>query len=362
MRILFITTSDIQNMSYGGGKGAKGRYELLKQFGRVDACQILKKSNIASVVSLAQGHYPPLRDDIIKKILYKCRKNRYDMIYMDTSVCGTLVRKLKKRYAGIPILSHFQNCESDFNAIRFAGGNAVQSFFYHKLVQNEERLTLKYSDCCAVLSKRDSSRLQDLYGREPDRMLPLFIKDEASEADFITKATEGYCLLFGPALYPNVEGFSWFADHVSPYIHIKTLIAGKGFEQYKDKLNGKSVSVAGYVEDIHQLYRNAVCVCIPLFRGCGMKVKTAEALMFGKTVFGTDEAFSGYEFDYKKAGGICNHPEDYISKINLYIDSGQSFYNSDSRKIYLERYSESSAVKRYKRVLDSLCGKGNKNK
>lgn len=38
---------------------------------------------------------------------------------------------------------------------------------------------------------------------------------------------------------------------------------------------------------------------MPIFSGSGMKVKTAEALMYGKFLIGTKEAFEGYEIDEK---------------------------------------------------------------
>ena len=44
--------------------------------------------------------------------------------------------------------------------------------------------------------------------------------------------------------------------------------------------------------------------------GSGMKVKTCEALMYGKNILGTDEAFEGYELDTARVGGRCNNAED----------------------------------------------------
>lgn len=49
---------------------------------------------------------------------------------------------------------------------------------------------------------------------------------------------------------------------------------------------------------------NADFLIAPIFEGSGMKLKTAEALMYGKTVFGTTEAFEGYDVDYEQVGGL----------------------------------------------------------
>ena len=44
----------------------------------------------------------------------------------------------------------------------------------------------------------------------------------------------------------------------------------------------------------------------PIFEGSGMKLKTCEALMFGKNIIGTPEAFAGYDIDdYTNVGACC---------------------------------------------------------
>lgn len=353
MKILFFTTSNISDLSYGGGKGARSRFELLKKIGEVDLYQLLKKSNSASALSLLQGHYPPLRNDIIDDVIRKCIENHYDIVFVDTSVCGMLIKELKSKIPGLPVFTQFQNCEKDFNNVRFAEKNKIKGLIYQKLVMNSEKLTLEYSDCNAVYSKRDMDRLGEIYGKNADIILPLFLKDEMNGNNLAEyEGEEGYCLLFGPTVNPNIEGFHWFVDHVSPYIKMKTVLAGKGFEDYKNEYYGKPVKVIGYVENIQKLYQRARCVCIPLFIGGGMKVKTIEALMFGKNVFGTDEAFSGYDLDYDAIGGLCNTPQQFIERINNLVENGDSSINFKSREIYEKEYSENVALKRYQDVLE----------
>ncbi len=107
-----------------------------------------------------------------------------------------------------------------------------------------------------------------------------------------------YCLLLGPLVTANEETFTWFRENVSPHIKCQTIIAGKEFEKYKEEWSNENVKVIGYVEDLAKLYRNACCAAIPLFSGEGMKIKTGEALMYGKYIFGTDEDFVGYDVEY----------------------------------------------------------------
>ena len=73
--------------------------------------------------------------------------------------------------------------------------------------------------------------------------------------------------------------------------------------------------------------------------------------MFGKTIFGTDEAYSGFE---KNCGYLCNNAEEFIEKINNYISQGESKYNEKARKIYEDFYSVESGKKNFEKVFNDL--------
>lgn len=131
-------------------------------------------------------------------------------------------------------------------------------------------------------------------------------------------------------------------------IGIKTVVAGCGLDRYKPDWEKEGVEVAGYVDDIAERYRRVAFVCVPLLSGGGMKVKTIEAMMFGKYIFGTDGAFSGFDVDYGLIGGLCNSAAEYIDAINAFLSSKHgSFFDSVSRKIYEGQYSEQSAMQAY---------------
>ena len=55
-------------------------------------------------------------------------------------------------------------------------------------------------------------------------------------------------------------------------------------------------------------------------------------------IFGTKEAFEGYDVDFSKIGGMCNNKEDFIKKINNHFKMTNNNYNEYSRNIFLEKY------------------------
>lgn len=111
----------------------------------------------------------------------------------------------------------------------------------------------------------------------------------------------------------------------------------------------RKVKILSNIKDLTPYYQNALCMVMPIFTGGGMKVKTAEALMYGKIIVGTKESFEGYETN---ATGIfieCNNKEEFISKINKLLPKVQP-YNIDSRKLFLEKYSFEATLKQFKEL------------
>ena len=359
MNILFLTNADIKDCFYGGGKAARSCYELICKIGKTDIKVIKKKTSLSSVISILQGFYPPLTRKEIEKTKKICRQKKYDIVFLNTSIYGAAAKALKKEFPEIPVFVMFQNCELDYNEVRFSGKKSIKSSIYKILVKKSEAMTLKYGDYHAAFSKRDAARLKNLYGAGTDYILPLFLKDEADRQDLEEYAgSDSYCLLFGPNTPPNLEGAEWFAKNVSPCLKIKTVIAGKGMDVLAKEMQHEHVTITGYVEDIHELYKKARCVCLPQFSGGGMKVKMIDALLVGKTVFGTDEAFSGYENDQKEIGFLCNTPDEFIKAINNFVQSEKGSFQKCVRKIYETEYSEQAAYSKMRHVLSKIAENG----
>jgi len=141
-------------------------------------------------------------------------------------------------------------------------------------------------------------------------------------------------------------------EHVVPHIHIKTCIVGRGFESLRQELEREGkVKVVGAVDCLADWYRDAHFVIAPIFDGSGMKTKVAEALMYGKKIIGTPEAFSGYEGVAEKAGWICTTAPEFVAAIaKAGNEVTQSFY-PELRMLYEEKYSFLAAVSRLSAIL-----------
>ncbi len=341
-KILFLTCNGIEDAAFGGAKASIRNYELLKKYGQVDVISVQKRSNLASVFSILQGYFPPISGKDLQAVKKKLKQGGYSHVFFDGSHFGNIVKYVRRK--GVKSVCFFHNCEYDYIEVRFGQGNSLKKRIYKYLIEKQERRAARNADCNIAFTKRDAERIRELYSVELPQIVPLTLPDIYQESSVRTQEAKGevndkYCLLFGPVGQANEEAFGWFVKNVSPYLRCKTCVAGKGFEIYKEQWNSDKVWVQGFVEDVSQLYAEAGCVAIPLLSGGGMKIKTAEALMFGKTIFGTEEAFVGYELDLEKVGGCCSLAEEFIEAINTFWESGQTGFNSYSRQVYVEKYS-----------------------
>jgi glycosyltransferase involved in cell wall biosynthesis len=131
---------------------------------------------------------------------------------------------------------------------------------------------------------------------------------------------------------------------------------GKGLEDVQE-LRGlaPNVQVVGSVDDLAEWYYRADAVIAPIFEGGGMKVKTAEALMYGRRVFGTGEALVGYEHCGPEVCLRCDSKEEYRTALAAQLERA---HEADDvavvRSAFLRDYSDSCIDRRLEETLARL--------
>lgn len=348
--VLFITFNGIKDAPFGGPKGSIRNFESLKNIANVFPYQIQKHSNFKSTLSLIQGNLPPLLNSDIAELKDIIKRENIDYIFYDSSLMGKIQMILN-----LPNVIFCHNCEKDYLEVRFENNNTIKKNIYKPYIFENESEAVKLANCVCTFTKRDSQTLYKYYGRYADIIIPLSIKDYLDESKKTDYQISSKCLLLGPAGTANNEAFTWFIKNVSPYLTCQTVIAGKGMEALKPYESDK-VKVIGFVESLQDIYASVDCVAIPLLSGGGMKVKTAEALMYGKYVFGTDEAFIGYNSLYhnEEAGKLCKSADDFIQEINKYMVSDHSSFNVPSREEYLNNYSIDATMPFFEQIIKKL--------
>ena len=336
-RVLYIGEEVIQ-IKGGADQVNKRNINLLLDSGNL--LKILSSSNKKGKI---KKYLFGVDRSFIKRVLEELSLNQYHIVFISQSLQGRIAEHIKNKYPEIIVICFFHNIEKQYASelVRVAG--LFHLPFYWAAWYSEQKAVC-YSDFLITLNSRDANELYRLYGRCADLILPTSFMDKYVEPDICLKKSNEIIYLFvGVTFFANIEGITWFVSKVFPKIPGKLVIIGKGMDQLAERFSDSRIELHGFVEDLSYYYLIATFIISPIFSGVGMKTKTAEALMYGKAIIGTKEAFEGYE--RCEVMYECNDSQEFIQTINDLIAShNYSLFNQKSRRLFLSKYSYQSSL------------------
>ena len=272
-------------------------------------------------------------------------KNSVEAVFIDGSLHGFLTQKIKKKKPNIKVFVFYHDICYDW--VRSLADCSILSRYriITHAVSVNENLSAYYADANIFLSNKDKFRFDDLYQRKDSIVLSVAINDDVT--NFIAE-NRGFVLFVGANYKPNIDGIKWYIENIFNYCELDLHVVGKNlkeFESYFEEKNVKVISDAS-CEELKTQYLNSSYVVSPIFSGGGMKVKIAEALMYGKIILGTSQSFVGYETT--KDTYIAKNKEEFIfltKKLNSFKEKDKLCYSSLNRKIF-EKFHSISANKR----------------
>lgn len=288
----------------------------------------------------------------LQKVKQELDKNIYDYVFISHSSLGKVCKYIKRNYPNICIITFFHNIEIHY-AHEYLKSN-IRALFYYIRVKYWEKITCQYTDKFITLNHRDSCLLKKVYNKQATIQLPTSFVDRfnLAKAQAAKSANEITFLFVGVSFFPNIKGVQWLLDNVIPHVNGTFYIVGKGMDNVPFKNLNDRVKIFGFVEDLSEFYYRARCIVAPIFAGGGMKTKTAEALMYGKTIIGTSEAFEGYDID-KGCMYKCNTKEEFIILMNKIFSASPVLYiNPVSRKLFKDKYSLESSIRIARALFD----------
>lgn len=346
MFVLYIG-NEIDRIQSGGDAVNKRNIDFLRTItkNRVD---IIEGEKGGFFLIRMNGYTKEVESLVLEKLATK----KYSHVFISQSLLGILVRRIKKNFPEVRLICCFHNVELHYAREMLRVGGIRHLLFYFKARYNE-RLAAKYSDATLFLNRRDAMQFEQIYRRRPDSILPVAYDDRFEVQKVVRQPAVGRdvsYLFIGSAFFANIEAIRWFIREVMPHVPGHLTIVGKGMEQYDPEFRSGRVSVFGYIDNLGEVYYPANFVIMPIFSGSGMKTKTAEALMYGKTLIGTKEAFEGYVID-PNCMHLCQTAEQYIQTIKSLVQGNQvQPYNPHARSLFLEQYSYSSAIKVFSKL------------
>lgn len=359
-KILVVSFGSDQKYTGGQQCSLRNYQSIVNIFGAENTIQYTIKPNINKksvktilkrVVDIFKGYMGGLNDNIKSEISTIVCDNAITDVFIDSSLLGTLAKTIHKLNPNIRIYTFFHNIEYEFVRDSVLVNRDYIRFYWLILAKLNEKLAVKYSDKIISLNKRDADAIYRYYNRTPDIIIPITLKDKLiSDFDKQMNSENSKALFIGSYFFGNVQGVKWFCSNVLPYTNIKLTIVGASMNLLNNELqHNPKIEIYSDVPDLDVFYRDADFVILPIMSGSGMKVKTAESLMHGKFIIGTDEAFRGYDISSRE-GIVCNSAKEFIEAINN-MNLPYKF-NQPSRDLYKTKYSFDSSIEYFKRVFE----------
>ena len=162
--------------------------------------------------------------------------NKYDYIFINTSIFGIISKKLKKHgYKGI-IINFFHNVESLYYEARVSKKFPLRKIVIDCAAKND-RYSIDYSDKSVGLCMRDSNIMKSLYGKPFDNIVPITFEDKCAGKNYDKQgftSRKPKCYFIGSNFPANTEGLLWFVKNVLPHVDIDFKIIGKDMDLLKN--------------------------------------------------------------------------------------------------------------------------------
>ena len=372
-KMLYISMS-LESSNYGGSIVSRANLKALKANESLQIKEIAivrknentyawellaKSSKVQTAINNLCGFAGRLNAGIFNKIKDIIQEYQPTVIYLDSSLLGSIAEWCKKAHPAIKVVTFFHNVEVDFEKDRLKGGKILYlpSFFSTTIA---EKKAAKYSDLLIALHQADSNRLFKLYQRKADFCIPVCIVDEPI-ADSVLYGTDlaqtrPFTVGFiGTAFYANTEAAEYISQHIAPAFaddsEIQFVIAGNGFESYAAKLGKPNLVITGFVESLEEFYKNVDVILSPVSIGGGMKVKVAEALKYNKKIIASTFTLIGYEQSLASPDIIsCSSVEEYITAIRLVRYTRVNA--SSTRALFNKYYSDHACEEYFKEIFN----------
>lgn len=308
------------------------------------------KARIIGNVFLPLGYFNGLTPTVLKKLIAQAQQ--YDSIFLSSSLMGIIARRLRESGYKGKIITMFHNVEEEYFK------HLLPSYRLDRIIKidsakKNDAWSCKYADTVITFNERDSKLLAEKYYRSADAIIPISLADTfrgVSNGDLTRQRP--LCTFIGSNFKANVDGLLWFVENVLPKVNIDFRVVGMGMKELQEQHAClQSLEVVSDVPNLAPYYNETDFIVAPIFTGSGMKVKTCEALMYGKNILATDESFEGYEIDTDLVGKRCNDAQSFVDAINNYSKHPVLRFNEYSRKMFLEKYSLAVASETFRDVI-----------
>ena len=217
-----------------------------------------------------------------------CDKNKYDCVIIEYVFLSRIFSYLDKNIVKV-LDTHdiFANRHK-----RYVKDGYKYKWFY--TTQKEEAKGFERADFVLAIQKNEEKTISKFTNKSIVKTIGH--KVEINENSIV----KNHSILFAASDNKlNILGLNWFIDNVFLRIKeqikdVKLIVAGSICKGINLDAN-ENITLIDYFEERYDVYKLASVVINPMLYGTGLKIKTIEALGFGKPLVGTKAATEGLD-------------------------------------------------------------------
>ena len=303
-------------------------------------------------------------DSIINEIINIVKGENIEFVFLDDSTFGKLANAIKKKYPRVRVVSFFHDVKAQLYPIWIKRSKFVDKIDFRIGIENEKKSVFSV-DKNIVLNSAEDKLLERYYGVKADYHYPVCVSlPEESEKNPYPENGKKVILFVGTSYVANINGIRWFYKNVFLKIsdYFDFWVVGKGLDCMKKEFSDNaSFHAEGFVESLADYYRHADVIVAPLTGGGGMKIKTAEAISYGKVFVGSTESLHGYYEEMpkdiiNKVIFRCDTIEDYLKAFSTMAEKEVKKQNEALVELYKTKYSSTASYNIMKKIVEETMG------
>ena len=250
---------------------------------------------------------------------------------------------LKKLLSNVFIIYRSHNIEYEIRKKR-------SSFFIYLATKYFEKKVFSISDISTTVSILEQKKIKKYYGIQT-KLFPNSIRINdynALKFKAIKNLPKNFILFCGSYEYkPNKFAIDFIINKILPTLRKKNIFLVLTGSKSSINFNYKNVINLNYVKksQLKFLYRNSICLMVPLSEGYGTRVKIIESLILGTNVITTQKGIEGIDHKNNSRIVVTNSKKKMISSIYNFMKR-KSNKLKNRNKSMLKYYSmEENAIK-----------------
>ncbi len=247
----------------------------------------------------------------------------FDLVHLDGLHVAYYGVKIKKEF-DLPIILREHNVESEIMQ-RFYQNQRnpflkAYAYLQYKKLYEYEAAASETFDRCLMITDRDAERLQNMNTNAEVGVVPAGVDVDYFSPRKVVEEPNSIVFVGSMDWPPNADGLSWFSREIFPLIKeevpgIKLYVVGRNPPRRVQRLEGQSVEVTGFVDDVRDYMATAEVFIVPLRIGSGMRIKILNAMAMGKPVVSTKIGSEGIAAEDGKNIYLANSPLEFARTV-----------------------------------------------